>query len=41
MTKSVVIRISPDARMKLKVTAAKKGMSLTKYVDYIVSRKTT
>jgi len=37
--KSVVIRISEDARIKLKVAAAKKGMSLTKYVDYIVSGK--
>lgn len=36
---SVVIRISPEARKKLKVAAAKKGMSLTAYVDYVVSSK--
>lgn len=37
MKKSVVIRISPNARKKLKVQAAKMEMTLTKFIDYIVS----
>ena len=37
--KAVVIRISEDARKKLKIASAKKGMSLTAYVDYVVSSK--
>lgn len=37
--KSVVIRISEEARKKLKIASAKKGMSLTSYVDYVVSSK--